>query len=81
VKPRLGAPRMGERCRVRRAGALLRGRKAMSRNRAAGRVDEQLYASSNSTRRALARALNHLWPGLFFISSLATVAAFAFQAP
>jgi hypothetical protein len=53
----------------------------MSRNRPAGRA-EGVYAGSSSTRRALARrALNYLWPGLFFIFSFAIVAAFAFQAP
>jgi hypothetical protein len=53
----------------------------MSRNRPAGRAGD-VYAGSSSTRRALARrALNYLWPGLFFIFSFAIVAAFAFQAP
>jgi hypothetical protein len=55
--------------------------KAMASNRPAGSVRKQLYAGLNSTPRALARrALNYLWPGLFFIFSLATVAAFALQA-
>jgi hypothetical protein len=45
-------------------------------------IREQLYAGSSSTRRALtSRALGYLWPGLFFIFSFGTVAAFALQAP
>ena len=56
--------------------------RAMSNNKAPRGVREQLYAGSSSSRRALARrALKSLWPGLFFIISLATVVALALQRP
>jgi hypothetical protein len=54
----------------------------MSYHRPGGSGRKQLYGGSSFTPRALARrALNYLWPGLFFIFSFAIVAAFAFQAP
>ena len=54
----------------------------MTNEKPRGSVREQFYSGSSSTRRAFARkALKYLWPGLFFIISVATVAALALQRP